>query len=177
MEKIVRMIHIEPEHNIMAKKVNLKVCDLLALVTLLIILLLFYLQLPYLPAPTSYFQFKPARVSPIQLIANPILFHNRKVRVIGFLAYDYKHASLYPSQHSYLHSLQDQIAIERNSLVKESKNMSLNYVIIEGVFDAFYYRYRPLAYSKIHKINRIDLWSYTDNQRRLSRKIRLDDKN
>ncbi|OJJ25995.1 hypothetical protein BI308_08535 [Roseofilum reptotaenium AO1-A] len=145
---------------------------MLALSPLLIILFFLYLQLPFLPAPTTYFQFYEATVSPIQLIANSILFHNRKVRVIGFLEYDHKHASLYPSQNSYLHALQDQIAVEINALVKENKNMSLNYVIIEGFFDAFCYRYRPLSYSNIHKITRMDLWSYTNDPKRLSRGIR-----
>ncbi|MEM9539185.1 MAG: hypothetical protein AAGA60_06690, partial [Cyanobacteria bacterium P01_E01_bin.42] len=60
---------------------------------LAIILAFFYLQLPYFPSPIPSLQSFPESLSFIQLMANPLLFHNRKIRAIGFVVLEYENSS------------------------------------------------------------------------------------
>ena len=76
----------------------------------------FYLLLPWLPSPIPSLQLFPTDTSLIQLIANPILFHNRKVKTIGFVSLDFEDKNLYFSEDSYSYGLYDRISLDLKNL-------------------------------------------------------------
>ena len=104
-------------------------------------------------------------VSVIQLIATPERFDGKRVRVIGFLNLEFEGNALYVHREDY-----DQ-AIAKNALWIDttpqktgsvsafaSKNLSNQYVIVEGVFDAKNTGHKGSFSGAIKEISRADRW-------------------
>src|ERR1700674_1634580 len=99
-------------------------------------------------------------VSLLQLIANPEKFAGRLVRVIGFLALEFEGNALY------LHREDQECMIPANGIwvdvspeIAEKRNaLDVEYVLLEGIFDAQNKGHMSLWSGSITKIRRAELW-------------------
>ena len=76
-------------------------------------------------------------VSLIQLIANPVAYHERPVRVEGFLSLEFEGTALYLHREDYEHGLlRNSVCIADRGILERRGARDLRYVLIEGGFDA-----------------------------------------
>jgi hypothetical protein len=120
----------------------------------------------YGPLPFKSLQFALTDVSVLQIATHPLLFHNRKLRVIGFLSASSRAASLHFNELSYVNALGDSTDLCLNSNHRQ-EIISLNnmYVIVEGNFDAFNKSSGAFSVGKICSIDRVQFWSDPQNPR------------
>jgi hypothetical protein len=105
------------------------------------------LTLP-LPLPAE----EPDDVSIIQLIAAPSTFDGKLIRTIGFLRLEFEGDALYLHQEDFKHAIrQNRVWVDIPSDFKNYSKLSMNYVIVEGVFNA--------KNRELQKIRRADIWS------------------
>jgi len=103
---------------------------------------------------------RPLDVSLIQLIANPSTWHDRPVRVIGFLRVEFEGNALY------LHEEDLKRHISKNAIwvgltlgqMSKYSARSGHYVIMEGVFDATSNGHMGLFSGTLKQVTRCDLW-------------------
>lgn len=81
---------------------------------------------------------QPINVTLVQLIATPEKFDGKLIRVIGFLEIEFEGNVLYLHREDYENAiLGDGICVEVTpEMTQNSKSLSKNYVLIEGVFSA-----------------------------------------
>ena len=96
---------------------------------------------------------EPEDVSIIQLIAAPSTFDGKLIRAIGFLRLEFEGDALYLHQEDFKHALaQNRVWVDIPSDFKHRSKLSMNYVIVEGVFNA--------NHRELQKIRRADIWSH-----------------
>jgi hypothetical protein len=94
----------------------------------------------------------PEDVSIIQLIATPGRYDGKLVRTIGFLRLEFEGDYLYLHQEDFKHAIMsNRVWVDIPENFKNRGKLSMNYVIIEGVFGA--------KHSEIGRIRRADIWS------------------
>lgn len=79
---------------------------------------------------------EPTNVTMVQLIANPVQFDGKIIRVIGFLRLEFEGNVLY--LHHYENALLgDGIWVDVTpQITKRSKTLNMHYVLLEGVFSS-----------------------------------------
>jgi hypothetical protein len=97
-------------------------------------------------------------VSLVQLIANPAAWHDRYVRVIGFLNLEFEGDALYLHEDDWKH------VVSRNAIWVDMHTATAactaerGYVIMEGVFDGTSYGHMGLFSGTLTKIDRCVPW-------------------
>ncbi len=102
---------------------------------------------------------EPIDVSMVQLIANAQKYDGKLIRVIGFLRLEFEGNELY------LHREDYEKAISKNGIwvdvyseaMKQSKNLNMHYVLLEGIFGS-----NDLGEfsGNIGKIRRAEIWPH-----------------
>lgn len=103
---------------------------------------------------------EPKDVSIVQLIANPIEYHGKFVRVIGFCRLEFEGDALF------LHREDFEQALTKNALWLDVgwptpeilQKLSDGYVLVEAVFDADSKGHMDLFSGSLKKVNRMDRW-------------------
>jgi hypothetical protein len=102
---------------------------------------------------------QPLDVSMIQLIATPEKYQGQRIRVLAFLRIEFEGDAVY------LHKQDYEQAIYRNGLwidlpntISFSKNMSNQYVLVEGVFDGKRKGHLGLWSGTITNVTRLEPW-------------------
>ena len=97
-------------------------------------------------------------VSLLQLIANPAAWHDRHVRVIGFLNLEFEGDALYLHKDDWKHEVsKNAIWVDLRTATAACK-AKRGYVIMEGVFDGTSYGHMGLFSGTLTKIDRCDPW-------------------
>lgn len=114
----------------------------------------------------------PKALSMIQLIATPERYHNRHIRVIGFLRLEFEgnviFTSIESAQHRVVYNRID-LDISKEESLQKRDELDAKYVLVEGVFNATFRGYRHLSVGTIEKITRLEKWSDPDAPRGLYR--------
>lgn len=103
---------------------------------------------------------KPLDVSLLQLIANPSAWHDRRVRVIGYLNVEFEGNALYVHESDWTHGVSKNALWVDVSFGDMAKYKSLHhrYVIMEGMFDATSYGHLGMFSGELTNITRCDKW-------------------
>ena len=98
--------------------------------------------------------------SMIRPIAAPEHFDGKLVRVIGFLNIAFEGDAIYLHEEDFRRAIyMNSLFVQADdSMMKELKKLSGQYVIIEGVFDPSQTGHMGLSSGGITKINRADPW-------------------
>jgi hypothetical protein len=84
----------------------------------------------------EYFR-EPKDVSVIPLTTNSWFYHGKKVHARGFLTLDFESYRLHLDKESYQQGLLNHVTLRlSSSQVIEYKPLDMNYVVVEGTFDA-----------------------------------------
>ena len=97
-------------------------------------------------------------VSIIELIANSDKYHNKKIRVVGFLNLDFESKALYLSSSDYEHSITKNaiwVSVDKSG---EYKKFNKQYVLVDGVFDAESKGHLKLYSGTIMDVDRVISW-------------------
>ena len=100
-------------------------------------------------------------VSIINLIATPEKYHHKKVRFEGVASIDPEHQAIYLSKNDadrFITKNSVRLLLNENDLI-QYVNLNLNYVIIEGVFNAEFRGFADSYSGAIKKITRLELWT------------------
>jgi hypothetical protein len=80
---------------------------------------------------------QPVDVSMIQLIATPEKYQGERVRVLAFLRLEFEGDAVYLHQQDYEQAIyRNGLWIDLPKTTASGKNLSNQYVLVEGVFDA-----------------------------------------
>jgi hypothetical protein len=84
----------------------------------------------------EYFR-EPKKISVIPLMSNPWFHHSKKVSARGFLKLDFEGCHLHLDEESYRQGLLNYVwlGLDRQQMI-EYKSLDLNYVVVDGTFDA-----------------------------------------
>jgi hypothetical protein len=112
--------------------------------------------------PTEILLDRPIDVSLIQLIANPSPWHDRFVRVIGFLEVEFEGTALYVNKEDWkAGNSKNGIWVDFSlSDLGKYKRLGQHFVIMEGVFDATSYGHMGLFSGSLMKITRCERWNW-----------------
>jgi hypothetical protein len=110
---------------------------------------------------------QPARVSLVQLIANPEKYDGQLVSAVGFLTMGEEGTGLWLHETDFLNGIDaDAISVDRTKeMYSDKEHLNLNYMLIEGIFRN---EKKLAAYpqtGRITKVQRCDLWSQPNNPR------------
>jgi hypothetical protein len=102
----------------------------------------------------------PVDVSLIQVIANPETFDGKLVRVIGFLRLEFEGNALYFHREDYENGLlRNGIWVEATpEITRDRKTLNMNYVLLEGVFNAKDRGHMGMWSGSIRQIRRTEIW-------------------
>ena len=108
---------------------------------------------------------QPINVTLVQLIANPEKFDGESIRVIGFLEIEFEGNVLYLHREDYENALLgDGIWVDVTpEMTKNSKSLSKNYVLLEGVFSARERGHMGMCSGSLKNIRRVQLWRVGDH--------------
>jgi hypothetical protein len=108
---------------------------------------------------------QPINVTLVQLIANPEKFDGQLIRVIGFLEIEFEGDVLYLHREDYENAiLADGIWVDVTpEMTKNSKSLSKNYVLLEGVFSARERGHLGMWSGSLKNIRRAQLWRAGDH--------------
>ncbi len=97
-------------------------------------------------------------VSLVQLIANPKDYHDKVVRVIGFVSLEFEGDAIYLHQDDYKHSVcKNGLWLDASDDVRKKKaDFDKKYVLVEGTFNAKKTGHMGLFSGSIQKISRFD---------------------
>ncbi len=99
-------------------------------------------------------------VSIIQLVAAPRAWDGRLVRAVGFLRLEFEGDALYLHEQDFRHRLSDNgLAVDIPEDFLRRADLSMNYVLVEGVFRASDPRDAASFAGRITAIRRAELWS------------------
>jgi hypothetical protein len=100
-------------------------------------------------------------VSIVKLIANPEKFDGKFISVIGFLRLETEGNALYLSHEDYQHGMSANAlhVVRTEQIARDSEKLDMNYVHIEGVFNAKHVGYFPFPSGEIEQITTCTLWS------------------
>jgi hypothetical protein len=98
----------------------------------------------------------------VQLIANAQKYDGKLIRVIGFLRLEFEGNELY------LHREDYEKAISKNGIwvdvysetMKQSKNLDMHYVLLEGIFNASDHGHGGASSGAIEKVRRAEIWPH-----------------
>lgn len=95
-------------------------------------------------------------VSMVQLLSNPEQYNGKKVRVVGYLWIEFEGTALYFHKEDKVNSLtKNAIALNLpEKAIKDGKQLSGHYALIEGVFDSSDTGHMGLYSGTIHSIQR-----------------------
>jgi hypothetical protein len=114
----------------------------------------------YGPLPFKSLQFVATDVSVLQISTHSLLFHNRKVRIVGFLSANSRSPSVHSNELSYVNLLGDSIDLcLENDYEQEMLSLNGMYVLIEGNFDAFNKSSNAFSIGTICDVSRVQFWS------------------
>jgi hypothetical protein len=98
-----------------------------------------------------------ARCSVLELSNKAWMYHNRSVRVTGFLSLDFEDTTLYPSKEYEQYHLGRGIWINDIRTFTSSRNeLNKRYVLIEGTFSSMYHGHDTLAAGSIQRVTKVD---------------------
>ncbi len=108
---------------------------------------------------------QPINVTLVQLIANPEKFDGKLIRVIGFLEIEFEGNVLYLHREDYEYAIPgDGIWVDVTpEMTKNSKSLSKNYVLLEGVFSARERGHLDMWSGSLKNIRRAELWRAGDH--------------
>ena len=108
---------------------------------------------------------QPINVTLVQLIANPEKFDGKLIRVIGFLEIEFEGNVLYLHREDYENALLGNgIWVDVTpEMTKNSKSLSKNYVLLEGVFSARERGHLDMWSGSLKNIRRAELWRAGDH--------------
>jgi len=102
----------------------------------------------------------PEGVSIIELVAAPRTWDGRLVRAVGFLRLEYEGDALYLHEQDFRHGLSDNgLGVDIPEDFPRRADLSMNYVLVEGVFRASDPRDAASFAGRITAIRRAELWS------------------
>lgn len=100
----------------------------------------------------------------INLIATPEKYHQKHIRVIGFLNIEFEGNAIYLHEEDYRRRIsKNSIWINLNNKTSEKiyeDKLSKTYVILEGTFNMNNNGHMSLSSGSIEKITRVDSWKY-----------------
>lgn len=104
----------------------------------------------------------PLDVTMVQLIADPVRFDRRLIRVIGFLRLEFEGNVLYLHREDNEHAiLGDGIWVDVTSEIKQqSTTLNMNYVLLEGVFSSGDRGHMDMCSGAIKKVSRAEVWPF-----------------
>lgn len=96
------------------------------------------------------------QVSLYELLARPDVYHGKRVRVLGFVHFEFEGDALYPHREDYERGLPTNgVRITRPPGIADS--LSDRYAIVEGTFDA---RSPGLYSGTLNDVTRLQLWEH-----------------
>ncbi|MAP80295.1 MAG: hypothetical protein CL526_04310 [Aequorivita sp.] len=120
-------------------------------------------QKPIKPNVTEDFYLSDFSGSIINLIATPEKYHNKKVRVIGFLNLEFEGNAIYLHKDDYKKSIHKNglwVTFTDESWEKIKKyRFNKSYFLIEGTYDMTLFGHMGLWSGTIKDITRIDKWN------------------
>lgn len=128
---------------------------------LLLLVVAFFLVPPVEPVES------PVYVSMVKVIANPEKFDQRVVSLVGFLRVEAEGTALYFSAEDYQHGVSENALHVQltDQIRKDVEKLDMNYVRLEGAFDARHLGNLPFPSGEITRLSRCDLWSQLDHPR------------
>ena len=106
--------------------------------------------------------FSGQTVSIVQLLANPLRYSGKKVRVIGYVTFEFEGESLYLHKEDFDHQISEnamRIAIPADMSPNERAKVDRSYVICEGTFVALSHGHSDIfANGTLTKITRLQKW-------------------
>ena len=101
---------------------------------------------------------EPKDISVIPLMSNSWLYHGKKVRARGFLKLEFEGCHLHFDKESYQQGLLNYvwIGVDREQMIKFN-SLNMNYVIVEGTFDATIGGRSFRGVGSIQKMTKIDV--------------------
>jgi hypothetical protein len=98
-------------------------------------------------------------VSLVNLIATPEKYHQRKIRVIGFLHLEFEGNCLYLHRDDFEYGMsKNAIWLNLTTKDKELRRLSNEYVILEGTFESKMTGHMGMNSGSITNISRLELW-------------------
>jgi hypothetical protein len=106
-------------------------------------------------------------VSLVRIIANPQQYSGKPVSVIGYLVVATGGTAIYLSSNDYEHQITaNALWVKMNSQMQHNEEkLSMNYVLLEGVFDSGHLGLMPYPSGAIVEVTRCDVWSDTRSPR------------
>lgn len=102
-------------------------------------------------------QEQPVAVSLIQLIANPDVYHGKRVRLIGFCHFEFEGNALYLHKEDFdNHILQNAVWLDAD-MNKFGKTNNM-YVVVEAVFDGNAKGHKGLFSGMLRDVRRLQPW-------------------
>ncbi len=105
-------------------------------------------------------QIVPQRVSILQLVAAPDTWNGKLVQTIGFLRLEHEGDALYLHEDDFRHRLSDNaVGVDIPERFPARAKLSMNYVLVEGVFRAADPRDAASFPGTISAVQRAEVWS------------------
>jgi len=96
----------------------------------------------------------------IQLLARPEIFDGKRVRVIGFIHFEFEGNGFYLNKDDYDHALYSNgLWVEIKAGANTSAKCQDSYVLVEGVFQAAHHGHMGLWGGAIVDITRCQIWA------------------
>jgi hypothetical protein len=99
----------------------------------------------------------------IDLIANPMKYNNRRVRIIGFLNLEFEGNGIYLHREDFEHAISENsiwVNVPAAMTKKQMGEVNLHYVICEGVFHAQSHGHMGMFAGELSDINRLEPWDF-----------------
>ena len=100
-------------------------------------------------------------VSLIQLIANPAIYDNKRIRIIGFLDLQFEGNAIYLHREDFYHAISKNalwIALPKDITRQQIKLINDHYVICTGRFKADDHGHMGMFSGEMADITRLELW-------------------
>jgi hypothetical protein len=97
----------------------------------------------------------------IELIANPLKYDKKRVRIIGFLRLEFEGNAIYLHREDFIHAIAENslwVNVPQAMTKKQMEQVNEKYVICEGVFHAGLHGHMGMFGGELSDINRLELW-------------------
>ena len=103
-------------------------------------------------------QREPLGISLLQLIATPTAFEGKRVRVVGFLRFEFEGDALYLHREDFEHRITKNAVWLDIQRTPEQGNLSGSYVLVEATFDDEGLGHGGLFSGTLRRVSRLQRW-------------------
>jgi hypothetical protein len=106
----------------------------------------------------------------VELIANPLKYDNKRVRIIGFVRLEFEGNAIYLHREDFLHGISENsvwVNVPKAITKEQMTEVNEKYVICEGVFHASSHGHMGMFSGELSDINRLEPWGFLrDNDKK-----------